>query len=297
MMQPPLSQVPGVYHRRLGDFVVTALSDGYVDAGFEVMRNITPDEARAILARDFRRSPPRIAVNAFAVHAKGRLILIETGSGASMGPTAGWLPRNLAAAGIDPAHVDTILLTHMHPDHSNGLADESGKACFESAEVVAHENEIAHWFDDGRMATATERQRIRYFEAARRQLAPYRNRVRRIGAGEVVPGITAIPIPGHTPGHTAYLIESAGEALIVWGDTVHVPEIQVARPDVTMEFDTDPGAAAARRRRIFDMAATDGLLIGGMHVHFPGFARLTRRDGGYALVPEAWAFEVGDPTG
>lgn len=297
MRQPPAHQVPGIYHRRLGDFVVTALSDGYVDAGLEVMRDITPDAATEILARDFRRSPPRIAVNAFAVYANGRLILIETGSGASMGPTAGWLPRSLAAAGIDPGQVDTILLTHMHPDHSNGLADESGAARFPCAEIVAHENEIAHWLDDGRMAQASERQRIRYFEAARRQLAPYRGRVRRIGAGEILPGITAIPIPGHTPGHTAYLVESAGEALIVWGDTVHVPEIQVARPDVTMEFDTDPAAAAAMRRRVFDMAVADRLLIGGMHLHFPGFARLTRRGGGYALVPDAWTFEVGDPSG
>src|SRR6516162_6067897 len=125
----PDKQVPGVYHRRIGDIVVTALSDGYVDAPYTVMR-IAPEDAEAILARHFRPSPPRIAVNAFAVHSGGRLALVETGSGSSMGPTLGWLSQNLSLAGIDPAQVDTILLTHMHPDHSNGLVDDAGEIRF-----------------------------------------------------------------------------------------------------------------------------------------------------------------------
>ena len=110
--------------------------------------------------------------------------------------------------------------------------------------------------------------------------------------GEVFPGITAIPIPGHTPGHTAFLIQSGGERLLIWGDTVHVPEIQVEQPDVTMAFDTDPKAAAAMRRHVFDLAVSDGLLIGGMHLHFPGFGRMAERAGRYILVPEPCAFEL-----
>jgi glyoxylase-like metal-dependent hydrolase (beta-lactamase superfamily II) len=287
----PDKQVPGVYHRRIGDIVVTALSDGYVDASYTVMR-IAPEDAEAILARHFRPSPPRIAVNAFAVHSGGRLALVETGSGSSMGPTLGWLSQNLSLAGIDPAQVDTILLTHMHPDHSNGLVGDAGEIRFPGAELRVHEDEVAHWHDDGQMARATERQRVRYFEAARRQLAPYRARLRTFRQGEVFPGITAIPIPGHTPGHTAFLIQSGGERLLIWGDTVHVPEIQVEQPDVTMEFDTDPKAAAAMRRHVFDLAVSDGLLIGGMHLHFPGFGRMAERAGRYILVPEPWAFEL-----
>jgi len=232
-----------------------------------------------------------IAVNAFAVHSGGRLALVETGSGSSMGPTLGWLSQNLSLAGVDQAQVDTILLTHMHPDHPDGLVGDAGEIRFPGARLRVHEDEVAHWHDDGQMARATERQRVRYFEAARRQLAPYRARLRTFRQGEVFPGITAIPIPGHTPGHTAFLIQSGGERLLIWGDTVHVPEIQVEQPDVTMEFDTDPKAAAAMRRHVFDLAVSDGLLIGGMHLHFPGFGRMAAPAGRYILVPEP-AFEL-----
>jgi glyoxylase-like metal-dependent hydrolase (beta-lactamase superfamily II) len=291
MPSAPTRQIAGVYHRRIGDIVVTALSDGYLDAPYSVMR-IGQEDAEQLLTGALRRAPPRICVNCFAIHAAGRLALIETGSGTSMGPTLGRLAGNLASAGIDAAQVETILLTHMHPDHSNGLVGDAGEIHFPAAELRVHEDELAHWHDDGRMAQATERQRIRYFEASRRQFAPYRDRVRTFRKGEVFPGVTAIPIPGHTPGHTAFLIESGGEALLIWGDTVHVPEVQVARPEVTMEFDSDPAAAAAARRRIFDMATSEQLLVAGMHLHFPGLGRMTKRGDGYVLVPEAWAFDV-----
>lgn len=290
MARVPDRQVPGVYHRRVGDIVVTAVSDGYLDATLAILRNIADGEAERLLAEAFRPTPPRLAVNAFVVHAKGRTALIETGSGTSMGPTLGRLPENLRAAGTEPGEIDTVLLTHMHPDHSNGLTDDSGRAWFPRSELLIHEADVAHWKDDGRMAQASERQRVRYFEAARRQLVPYeREQLRTITEGEVFPGVTAIPIPGHTPGHTAYLIADGGDSVLVWGDTVHIPDIQVPRPDVTLEFDTDPTAAAAMRRRLFDMAATDRLLVAGMHLHFPGFAHMVRHGDGYALVPEPWS--------
>jgi len=285
----PDCQVPGVYRRRVGDIVVTALSDGYLDADVGVLQRISREEIEQILSETFRPSPPRLSVNAFLVHAKGRVALIETGSGDTMGPSLGKLVANMEASGTRPGEIDTVLLTHMHPDHSNGLCDPSGGCIYPNAELLVHEEEVKHWNDEAAMSAAPERKRVRYFQAARKQLEPYRSQLRTIRDGEVFPGVTAIPIPGHTPGHTAYLIADGNESVLVWGDTVHVPEIQVRNPDVTLDFDSDPDASAAMRRRVFDMAATDRMVIAGMHVHFPGFSYVVRRGNGYDLIPEAWS--------
>jgi glyoxylase-like metal-dependent hydrolase (beta-lactamase superfamily II) len=288
-MHVPQRQIPGVYHRRIGEVVVTALSDGYLDGTVEVLQNIDHGEAARMLAAAFRPGR-RTSVNCFAIHSGGRLALIETGSGNYLQPTAGKLRSNLAAAGIEPDAVEIVLLTHMHPDHSAGLTDrETGQRLFPNAELVVHENEPRHWDDDAAMARASEREKKLYFQAAREQIAPYRDRLRLFStSGEVFPGVTAMPLHGHTPGHCGYLISSGSESLLIWGDIIHVPEIQVPRPEVTMEFDTDPVAAAATRRRTFEMVANERLLVAGMHIHFPGFAHLVRRASGYAMLPEPW---------
>ena len=288
MIKVPQHQTPGVYHRRVGDIVVTAISDGYLDGSLDVLRNIAPEEARQILADSFRPAR-RTAVNAFLVYSAGRLALIETGSGNYLLPTAGKVLANIKAAGVDPADIEAVLLTHMHPDHSAGLTDmETGKRNYPNAELVVHENEPKHWFDDAQMAVATERAKKLYFQATREQTLPYKDRWRLFKQGEVFPGVTAIPRPGHTPGHTTFMISSGKEQLLIWGDTVHVPEVQTARPEVCMEFDCDADAAAVSRRKVFDMVATDRLQVTGMHLHFPGFAHLVRRGAAYQLIPAAW---------
>ncbi len=288
MNAQPAAQIPGVYHRRIGDIVVTTISDGYLDGTLDVMRNVDLDKARQILTDAFRPAR-RTSVNTFLIHSKGRIAIVDTGSGNYMQPTAGFVQRNLALAGIDPKSIDTVLLTHMHPDHSAGLVDMSnGQLLFPNAELVMHENEPAHWFDDGQMAKADDQSAKLFFQAGREQVAPYKSRMRLFKSGEVFPGVIAVPSHGHTPGHTAYLVESGNEQLMIWGDTVHVPEVQTAFPEAGMAFDTDLAAAAASRKRMFDRVATDGILIAGMHLHFPAFSRLARRGDAYALYPEAW---------
>jgi glyoxylase-like metal-dependent hydrolase (beta-lactamase superfamily II) len=288
MTQAPTQQIPGVYHRRIGDIVVTAISDGFLNGSMEVLRGISVEEGTRILAESFRPAR-RTSVNTFAVFSQGRVALIDTGSGSHMGETAGWQMRNLRAAGIDPAAIDTVLLTHMHPDHSAGLSDrETGVRFFPNAALTMHEKELAHWQDDAAMARASERERITNFQWAREQMKPYRDRLHLFTGGEVFPGITALPAPGHTPGHTMYLIASGAESVLIWGDIVHVPELQIPRPEVTIAFDVDPEGAIASRRRVLDMVASDRLLIGGMHLHFPAFSRLVKRGEAHALIPEAW---------
>lgn len=288
MNAQPAAQIPGVYHRRIGDIVVTTISDGYLDGTLDVMRNVDLDKAKQILTDAFRPAR-RTSVNTFLIHSKGRTAIVDTGSGSYLQPTAGFVQRNLAASGIDPKSIDTVLLTHMHPDHSAGLTDmTNGQLLFPDAELVMHENELPHWFDDGAMAKADERSAKLFFQAGREQVEPYKKQTRLFKNGEVFPGVTAVPSHGHTPGHTAYLIASGNDQLMIWGDTVHVPEVQTAFPEAGMAFDTDLAAAAASRKRMFDRVAADGVLIAGMHLHFPAFSRLARRGDAYALYPEAW---------
>src|ERR1700759_2091803 len=215
MSQQPAQQIPAVYHRRIGDIVVTAISDGYLDSTLDVMRNVDLEKARQILQDAFRPAR-RTSGNTFLVHSKGRLAIIDTGSGNYLQPSAGFVQRNLAAAGIDAKTIDTVLLTHMHPDHSAGLTDMSnGALLFPNAELVMHENEPKHWFDDGAMAKSDERGKKLYFQAGREQVAPYKDRTRLFTQGEVFPGVTAVPSLGHTPGHTAYLVASGNDQLMI----------------------------------------------------------------------------------
>ena len=158
MKTAPTVQIPGVYHCRIGDIIVTAISDGYLDGGLDVLRNISEDEARQILTENFRPAR-RTPVNAFLIWSAGRLALVETGSGNYLQASAGKLLSNIKALGVDPADIEVVMLTHMHPDHSAGLTDMSnGERYFPNAELVMHENEPKHWFDDGAMAKGTERE-------------------------------------------------------------------------------------------------------------------------------------------
>ena len=284
----PPQQIPAVYHRKIGDIVVTSLSDGTLERTNEMMLGVPADEGQRWLGAAFR-STFILSINAFLIYSGSRIALVETGSGNYLGPAAGHLLANLKAAGVSPNDIDTILLTHMHPDHSAGLTDlATGKPHYPNAELVVHENEPKHWFDDAAMARGSEREKKLMFQQAREQTAPYRDRMRTFTKGDVFPGVTAIAAHGHTPGHTAYLIESNGERLLIWGDVVHMPEVQVPRPEISMVVDTDPTAAAATRRRMFDMVASERLLVTGMHMHYPGFGHVAKDGATYRFVPEAW---------
>lgn len=286
-----LAQVPGYYRHRVGDMVVTAVSDGVIDLPLELMHGIEPEAASALLTQAFRAPAPRAHVNAFLVQGGGRTVLIDTGAGGKMGPALGQLQANLTAAGTTPGDVDLVLLTHFHGDHSGGLTSTAGEAVFPRAELVAPKDDVDFWFDDAK-ASAAPKDKKHAFAAARAAAAPYQARLRLFSDPDVAPGIRAIPLPGHTPGHTGYMVEAGGEQMLVWGDIFHVPDVQARRPEVSVGLDVDPAGAVATRRRALDMAAQDRLLVAGMHMHFPTFSHIARLADGYAVVPVAWSGSV-----
>lgn len=273
--------------QRVGDFTITAISDGYLTASLDFLSNINPSEASRMQSDAGQKEPSAVHINCYVVRGAGRTILIDAGAG-GIKQWGGQLRTNLSLAGVEPSEIDTILLTHAHPDHVGGLVDTAGHISFPNAELLAHEQEVKFWQDDGNLSRASERARGNFL-IARQVFDGYRDRLRTFNEGEVLPGIRAMPLPGHTDGHSGYLLESHDQGLLVWGDIVHFPHIQVKRPDVSIAFDQDPSLAAVTRSRLLDMASSEGLLIAGMHLGELGFARIKRTSGSYGLLYEAEA--------
>jgi glyoxylase-like metal-dependent hydrolase (beta-lactamase superfamily II) len=280
------TQPGGVSHIAIGDIVVSVVNDGVHQASFDDL--VTSERAACESAHlgEFRLAPPWLTINCFVIRSRDRLVLVDAGF-AGKTELVGRLLGNLNAMGVEPADIDTIVMTHMHPDHEAGLTDSSGKALFPKAELILHENELAFWQDDGAMARATAEGQGD-FPLARAALAAYEDRVRTVKADEVVPGVRAFPTPGHTPGHTAWLVESNGDGLLIWGDIVHFPGMQFAFPDTSVAYDIDPAAAAEARKKVLKFVAGEKLRVAGVHLDFPAFGHVVSNGAAYRYVPEVW---------
>jgi glyoxylase-like metal-dependent hydrolase (beta-lactamase superfamily II) len=280
-------QAPAYYRMAVGDIEVTAVNDGMLELDPSMYPSADKAEAEQLLAAAHRGPKIPTVVNAYVASVGDTLVLIDTGTAGLFGPTLGKVPVNLAAAGFDPAAVDVMFITHLHPDHAGGLIDASGKAAYPNAELVVSEKDYAFWHDDGMMSQAPAEFKP-FFQGARAAVKPYASRLRKVAGGEIVPGLTAAPAPGHTPGHTMVRIASGKDTLLVWGDVVHTAALQVPHPEWGISFDTDVGQAAATRKAVFDQVASDGLTVAGMHLDFPGIGNISRTKAGYDYHPVFW---------
>lgn len=267
---------PGFHRRRIGDLTVTAIYDGVVGIPLEACTNIALDDARRLQNLDGRAYPPKLHTSIFAVSRGDTTVLIDAGGAPNLDKELGLARSDMRAAGIDPISVSAVLLTHLHTDHYGGLARDDGSAAFPGAELIVHADDYRFRFSGGEPPP----------DYMQRALHPYRDRLRLIEGGSVLPGIEAIPLPGHTPGHTGYMVVSGSERLLIWGDVVHLPAIQFGHPGVSMSYDVDPEQSETSRRQIFRRAVDEGLLVAGMHMDFPCFGRVTPRSDTYEWTSE-----------
>lgn len=280
------TSAPAYFRTMLGDFEVTALSDGTVDLPVDKLLQQAPSTTSKELSSAYLKIPLETSVNGYLINTGKRLVLIDTGAGGLFGPTLGKLAANLKAAGYKPDDVDDILITHMHPDHVGGLAANAERV-FPNATVHADKRDADFWLSQQNLDKAPAESKG-FFQGAMGSLKPYQSAQKFNGFDgktEIVAGITALPTYGHTPGHTSYLVESQGQKLMVIGDLIHVAAVQFDHPTVTIGFDADSKAAYAERKKVFDAAAKDGTLIAAAHLAFPGMGHLRVTGNSYQWIP------------
>ncbi|MFT6899633.1 MAG: glyoxylase-like metal-dependent hydrolase (beta-lactamase superfamily II) [Paraglaciecola sp.] len=277
---------PGFYRIMLGDFELTVLSDGTVDLPMDKLLHQATETTMAQLAESFLTAPVESSVNAYLVNTGQKLVLIDSGAGSLFGPTLGKLLQNLKASGYDAAQIDEILITHMHPDHVGGLATEQQRV-FPNAVVRASQQDADYWLSQSQMDSADEDSKG-FFQGAMASLNPYvsANKFQPFSDnGPIMTGISAVSTPGHTVGHTSYVIESNGQTLWVIGDLIHAAAVQFAHPEVTIDFDTKPKQAQITRQKVFTNLAEGKVMLGATHIQFPGLGHVRKLDDGFSWVP------------
>jgi glyoxylase-like metal-dependent hydrolase (beta-lactamase superfamily II) len=285
-------QVPGIYRYKVGEFELTAITDGInlrpVQEGF--VKNAPLDDVKAALTAAYLPTDKLpIPFTQLVVNTGRRVVLIDTGTGGQMAPTAGMLIENMEAAGIDPKAVDTVLISHFHGDHILGLRTREGEIAFPNAEVQVPEPEWAFWTDEGEMSRAPDSQK-QAFANVRKVFDPIAKDVKKYTADqELVPGITSLAAYGHTPGHMAFRVSSGADQLLVLSDTSNHPALFVRNPGWHASVDMDAAKAEETRRRIFDMASADRIRVQGYHFPFPATGHIAKRGDRYDFVPAAWS--------
>jgi glyoxylase-like metal-dependent hydrolase (beta-lactamase superfamily II) len=281
-------------HRyKVGDIEVTVLSDGFrnvpVDGNY--LSNATADDLqKALAAAGQPIDKMKNTYSPIVLATAGKKVLFDTGNGQAASDQSkgerGTLNANLAAAGLDRSKIDVVVISHFHADHVNGLLMPDNSKAFPNAEIMVPENEWKFWMDDGEMSRASKGRMTELFANNRRVFDALKPQVTVYPWDkEIMPGVTAKGTPGHSIGHTSYLVTSGGKSVYVQSDVCNNVAVFAPYPDWHGFFDQDPPKAAATRRKVYDMLVAEKLPVQGYHFPFPALARIEKQGNGYKVVP------------
>jgi len=290
---PTGKRAPGVYRYKVGSYECTSINDGSrtfpLPDGF--VKNVSKDEALAAAeAAYFPKGQVTVPFNPQIINTGTKLVIIDTGYGPGIAPSVGLLPANMAAAGIDPKAIDIVVLSHLHPDHINGLKSADGGLAFPNAEIKAPALDWAFWMNDDNMSKAQSNPMMKaYFENTRKVLSPLASKITQYEWGkQVAPGITALETAGHTPGHSSFAVASGSARILIQSDVTNIPEFFLRHPDWHVAYDIDPEQAQKTRHKFHDMAVAEKALVVGFHFAFPSIGYVEKDGAGYRLVPVNW---------
>lgn len=285
----PLAGAPAAaaYRYKVGDVEVTAIHDGFALRPLDgfVKNADLADVQKALAEAGLSGDKLPITFTTLVVNDGKSLTLIDAGNGDAGAPTANAWMRNFKAAGFDPKDVDAVVISHFHPDHINGLRLKDGTAVFPNAEIRVPEAEWAFWMDDAKMAAAPDGLKGN-FQNVRRVFGPVAKDVKTFADGkEAAAGLVAVATPGHTPGHTSFALQSGAGRMMVMSDVTNHPALFVRNPDWAAVFDMDGAQAAATRRKMLEMAASEKAQVAFYHAPFPATGMIVRDGGAYRFAP------------
>ncbi len=287
--ETPVEPLVGFYKYKVGALEVTAVYDGIWrkphDPAF--IKDVSVDDTKAALAKaglttDFMPIPLTVVV----LKMNGRTIMMDAGSGVGQWQAnATHLPANMKAAGIDYKSIDTIMISHFHPDHVWGLMEKGTSApVFPNAELIVNATEYNWWTDPSRLAKLPEGRKPAGKRIAE-NFPKWKNWKLVDDGTEVVPGIRIMAAPGHTPGHSVYHVDAGSEQFLVSADTMYVPALLAPHPEWQGSYDQDGAMAITTRHKIIDQVIADNVRICGSHFPFPGTGNFVKDGNAYAFTP------------